>query len=811
MSRCLRFVPALLASAIIGCQTSGDSYFTRTHTHANVYASKNSLAFNKVALMPFKAPTDLIGTSVSDMFVTEMQRTENYTIVERGQLAKVLGETEMALSGLSDKKAMDAAKLAGAEAVILGTVDEYILEADGGSKYASVGISIRMIDCNTGKAVWSASLAERSNDKSQPLAAYAREIVHQITSALYNEWLHQDCKKSSSNDSGRDRDNRSASRDRESDAAPVVIAPPARVLASDNGLREIGIKWQEPPDTVKQCRIERSTDPANGFLPIATVSASKCEYRDRGTSEAQLKDATSYYYRLVAVTKNGQESSYSEIKKGMTAPPPAPPQTLKAEAPAARAVALAWDPSPSDGVVKYLVSRAGEGDFEQIAEVKDCFFREGGTEESPLKDSTTYTYRITSVNRAGSTGLPSKILSVKTLPPPAVVTGIKAEEAQVRCVPLSWSPSPESDVVKYLIYRRDGTNTWSKIATVKGREKTSFCDGGREPGELLDDHAYTYTIRAVNAVTSESADSPPLTVTTRGAPPTPVKLAAESGKPRAIPLTWEASTDSKVAGYIIYRAVTDAGEYTQLTTIEGRDTTSWVDKDGVKQGPKLGKLGDATKYNYSICAYNIANVKSRLSGAVSATTKKVPAAPAGLEASAAEIKTVSLIWTANDEKDIAEYVVEASDREPAKFKEILRVKAGDSVMLKAKHEALKDGASLAYRVKAIDTDTLESIWSAEVKGSTKPKPDAPKKVAAELKGTDVTITWSEPPQTDVKKYNVYEKGFFRNTLMATVEKPQHTAGAEYAGKKFKVLVASVDTDGLESDLSEPVEIVPAQK
>lgn len=105
MSRMGKWV-ALLAVAggwlgCTGCGTPGLPYFTEVESKANVYVAPRRSQVSKVAVLPFKAATELIGASVSDMVVTEMLRANRYVLVERSQMANVLGETELSLAGLS--------------------------------------------------------------------------------------------------------------------------------------------------------------------------------------------------------------------------------------------------------------------------------------------------------------------------------------------------------------------------------------------------------------------------------------------------------------------------------------------------------------------------------------------------------------------------------------------------------------------------------------------------------------------------------------------------------------------------------------
>ncbi len=181
-------VLGLLLLGVFGC-ASGDDYFNGTRSRANVWvAPARPGAAGKVAVMPFKGQTELIGTSVSDLFVTEVLRSGKYELVERGQMAKVLSEAELALAGLSASRAAEVGNLVGAEGVIIGTVDEYANVAQRGHPYPVVGITARMIDCKSGKVLWSVDLAKRATGRDVTLPEHARAIVHEMMCGLYQHW-----------------------------------------------------------------------------------------------------------------------------------------------------------------------------------------------------------------------------------------------------------------------------------------------------------------------------------------------------------------------------------------------------------------------------------------------------------------------------------------------------------------------------------------------------------------------------------------------------------------------------------------------
>ena len=178
----------LFILVLAGCASTDEQYFMQTDSDANVYvAPTGSGNISKIAIMPFKGPTELIGQSVSDMFVTEILRSQYYELVERSQMANVLSESELSLSGLSATKAAEVGGMLGADGVMIGTVSEYETVAARGRAIPVVGISARLIDCKSGKIVWSVDLAKRASSGGMTLSEHGRDVVHEMMAGLYKK------------------------------------------------------------------------------------------------------------------------------------------------------------------------------------------------------------------------------------------------------------------------------------------------------------------------------------------------------------------------------------------------------------------------------------------------------------------------------------------------------------------------------------------------------------------------------------------------------------------------------------------------
>ncbi len=179
---------AFVAAFMSGCASSGSSgHFSGAGDAANVYVAPGHQAIKKVAVMPFKAPTELIGVSVSDQVLTELLHTGRYELVERGRMAQVLGEQELSLAGLSVGRATEVGAMLGADGVIIGTVSEYERMAHRGKSVPVVAVSIRLIDTQNGRIVWSAELAQRASGASETLSAHSRSVVHQVIGGLFTK------------------------------------------------------------------------------------------------------------------------------------------------------------------------------------------------------------------------------------------------------------------------------------------------------------------------------------------------------------------------------------------------------------------------------------------------------------------------------------------------------------------------------------------------------------------------------------------------------------------------------------------------
>jgi len=164
-----------------------------------------------------------------------------------------------------------------------------------------------------------------------------------------------------------------------------------------------------------------------------------------------------------------------------------------------------------------------------------------------------YRYRVTAVNQRGETGLPSGEVFVDLTPAPPAPVGLTAVAGDAT-VDLAWQSPGDAQFVKgYNLYRGTQSGEYGP-RPINPRPVMSmrFRDAGVE-----NDTRYYYVVRSVSndrPPWRESADSAPVLVLPQDfVPPAPPRgLVAAPGQ-RVIALTWDASGEQDLLGYLVYR------------------------------------------------------------------------------------------------------------------------------------------------------------------------------------------------------------------------------------------------------------------
>jgi fibronectin type 3 domain-containing protein len=202
---------------------------------------------------------------------------------------------------------------------------------------------------------------------------------------------------------------------------------------------------------------------------------------------------------------------------------------------------------------------------------------------------------------------------------PSAPSGVTAAAQSSHRILVSWDSV--SNASGYYIYRAASeSGAYAKVASLFG---TSFANTG-----LSADTAYYYKVSAYNSI-AEGPQSLAVSATTNSstngsgsAPSTPsgVKATAPSSNPSgAILVSW--NSVSNASGYYIYRAASESGLYTLVSSTTG---TSYMDTG----------LSADTAYYYNVAAYNDFGRGEASSNVYRTTSGVAPSAPSGVTAAA---------------------------------------------------------------------------------------------------------------------------------------------------------------------------------
>ena len=274
-----------------------------------------------------------------------------------------------------------------------------------------------------------------------------------------------------------------------------------------------------------------------------------------------------------------------ELSLGLTSsttPPPSPPTGVTATAVAGPKVQVGWDPVA--GAASYVVLRDGT----QVGTATSPGF----TDNSP-PSGTTLSYTVRTVDDLGRTSSDSTAATV-SITPPAPPANLTATLLGGPSVQLAWDAVGGAS--SYVVLR--GGNLLTTVAT------PGYTDPSPGTGTV------TYTVRAVDAIGQQSADSTPASVTIT-TPPTDTAKPTVPGKPVVVAgsvtdiaagFTWAASTDNVgVTGYRIFRDGVDVGTSpTASFTATG--------------------LAPSTLYKFQVAAFDAAGNQSAKSTGLKLTT-----------------------------------------------------------------------------------------------------------------------------------------------------------------------------------------------
>jgi hypothetical protein len=365
--------------------------------------------------------------------------------------------------------------------------------------------------------------------------------------------------------------------------------------------------------------------------------------------------------------------------------------------------------------------------------------------------------------------------------------GLRATSGAYRMIPLKWDPLLRGEIGGYLLERaaaRDGP--YEQLAAVWGRGAISYIDRGDPEHPLADAATRFYRLRAFTPEGHLSVvSSPAVAGTTAPLPDPPGGLRAYSRQPREVPLSWTASDDPLVAGYVIERSPTTDGRYASVARLEGRFDTTYVDAN----------LGDLRVFYYRVAAFNAAGATGPLSPPVRAVTKPEPLPPRGPHVVEHALGVNVLAWEPNVEPDIASY-------------RLLRVRSGGAPSVvatlpadvqKGRDDDVAAGEIVDYRVVAVDRDGLASRPSEDVRVTSEGYA-----LQASVEQDGVHLHWNARSEDGFHGARVVRSAWFARPKTASTEGGEYVDRDVRPGHRYRYQVILERADGGDAPASQPL-------
>ena len=347
------------------------------------------------------------------------------------------------------------------------------------------------------------------------------------------------------------------------------------VITADNPNRIPVISWEKVEKATKY-EIWRAETAHDTFKKVTTTS--KLTYTDTKAPKGELS-----YYKVRALGSGSNiTSNYSNIEgTGYVVAGP----KLKLTLTSGGMPSLSWDKVTGANFYDVYRGLSEEGPFEMVKSQKKTNFLD---EKAPA-DTTCYYYVVAVAPGDGCSGV-SEVRNIATACPTPTLTSVTADNAAGLPV-ISWKAV--EGAASYEVSRATkSSGTYTPVGTT---EELSFTDETAEGGRT-----WYYKVTAITHKGTRSKPSAYKSGKCICAAPEirGVSVEIASGKPF---LSWDAVSGAKK--YEVYRATSENGKYTKVSTVSKATSGSWYTYADTKASVgktyfyKVKSIASSSSYN----------------------------------------------------------------------------------------------------------------------------------------------------------------------------------------------------------------------
>src|SRR5687768_8993362 len=275
--------------------------------------------------------------------------------------------------------------------------------------------------------------------------------------------------------------------------------------------------------------------------------------------------------------------------------PPTTPTNLHVTATTANSVTLAWDASTDNsGSLSYRVHLVSPS-MDKVANQTSLTW-------TSLSPTTTYSFYVYAVDKAGNRSTNSNTVTVTTQAPdtaPTTPKHVHTTAVRKSTAKLTWNPSTDNS--GSVTYRVQMTSPLS-LAMVTSQTSITWTS-------LSPNTTYSFYVYAFDGSGNRSANSNTLTVTTLAdtTPPTSPELSGSVLGPSQVSLTWTAATDENQWWSLPYQVFVNGSPAAHV---------NW----DAERTVHIRHLTPATTYVFTVQAYDTSNNRAT-SNPVTLTTQ----------------------------------------------------------------------------------------------------------------------------------------------------------------------------------------------